>query len=128
MGLIQTESPYYQPTPTVPGPFSFNSAYKDPSYPSGLTSAWAVTVSSSSDIIIFGAGLYSFFTNYNQACLATWSCQSQILNVDSASSVSLYSLSTVATTFQVSVNGQGIVNQSLNRNGFASTVTAWSRS
>ncbi|KAF5378141.1 hypothetical protein D9615_007528 [Tricholomella constricta] len=127
MGLIQTESPYYQPTPAAPGPFSIQSTWKDPSFPSGLTSSWALNVASSTDIIIFGAGLYSFFSNYAQDCLKTYNCQTQILNVDSTSSVSIFSLSTVAVTFQVSVNGQGIVNQSLNRNGFASTVTAWSR-
>ncbi|GLB43041.1 putative glycoside hydrolase family 55 protein [Lyophyllum shimeji] len=127
MGLIQTESPYYQPNPAAPSPFSVNSAWKDPSFPSGLSSAWALTVTSSTDIIVFGAGLYSFFTNYNQACLTTFNCQSQSVNVDSGSTVSIFSLSTVATTFQVSVNGQGVVNQSLNRNGFASTVTSWSR-
>lgn len=65
--------------------------------------------------------------NYNQACLTPATCQSQILNIDSGSSVSIYSLSTVATTFQLSVSGQGIINQSGNINGFAATVTAWSR-
>lgn len=47
--------------------------------------------------------------------------------MDSSSSLTVYSLSTVATTFQVSVNEAGIVNQSGNINGFAATVTAWSR-
>ncbi|KAG5649857.1 hypothetical protein H0H81_001746 [Sphagnurus paluster] len=127
MGLIQTESPYYQPAPAVPGPFSISAQWKDPSFPSGLSSSWGLNVATSTDIIVFGAGLYSFFSNYNQDCLKTFNCQSHILNVDATSSVSIFSLSTVATTFQVSVSGQGIVNQSLNRNGFASTVTSWSR-
>ncbi|KAG6906320.1 hypothetical protein DXG01_014495 [Tephrocybe rancida] len=58
MGLIQTESP----SPSVPAPFSTNSAFKDPSFPSGLTSSWALSVTTSTDILVFGAGLYSFFT------------------------------------------------------------------
>ncbi|TFK36999.1 exo-beta-1,3-glucanase [Crucibulum laeve] len=128
MGLIQTETPYYQPTPAAPAPFSINSAFKDPSFGNGFTSAWALRVTTSTDIIIFGAGLYSFFTNYSQDCLSGANCQSQSVNIDTASSVTIYSLSTVATTFQISVNQQGIVNQSGNVNGFASTVTAWSRS
>ncbi|KAF9466652.1 exo-beta-1,3-glucanase [Collybia nuda] len=127
MGLIQTESPYFQPTPVPPAPFSINAAYKDPSFPGSLTSSWGLTVTTSTDIIVFGAGLYSFFKTYTQDCLKTFDCQSQMLNVDSTSSVSIYSLSTVATTYQISVNGQGVVNQSANRNGFASTVTVWSR-
>ena len=78
-------------------------------------------------VFFLGAGLYSFFQNYNQTCLKTTSCQSQILDVDDASSVSVYSLSTVGTTYQLCVSGQGVINQSLNQNGFAQTVTTWSR-
>jgi len=128
MGLIQTESPYFQPNPVPPIPFTVNPSFKDPSFDKSITSAWGLTVQSSNDIIIFGAGLYSFFNNYNQHDLATASCQNQILNVDSTSSVSIYSLSTVGTTHQLSVKGRGIINQNRNRNGFASTVTTWSRS
>ncbi|KAG5640730.1 hypothetical protein DXG03_007417 [Asterophora parasitica] len=127
LGLIQTESPYYQPTPAAPGPVGVQAAWKDPSFPGGLTSSWGLTVTSSTDIIVFGAGLYSFFSNYSQDCLKTYNCQSQILNVDSSSSVSIFSLSTVGTTKMLSVNGQGIIDQSQNRNGFASTATVWSR-
>jgi len=80
------------------------------------------------DLVPFlGAGLYSFFQSYAQTCLDTVSCQSQIFDVDDTSSVSIYSLSTVGTTYQLSVSGRGVVNQSLNQNGFAQTVTTWSR-
>ncbi|PFH50090.1 glycoside hydrolase family 55 protein [Amanita thiersii Skay4041] len=127
MGLIQTESPYFQSNPAPPAPFTINSTFKDPSFASGITHSWALWVQGSTDIIVFGAGLYSFFNNYNQACLDTENCQSQLLNIDSTSTVTVYSLSTVATTFQLSVNQVGIVNQSGNVNGFASTMTAWSR-
>jgi hypothetical protein len=61
MGLIQTESPYYQPAPAPPAPFSINSAFKDPSM-AGVTSAWGLVVTTSTDILVFGAGLYSFFS------------------------------------------------------------------
>ncbi|KAF8078081.1 glycoside hydrolase family 55 protein [Lyophyllum atratum] len=134
MGLIQTESvtnsssrcPYWQPSPPAPHPFSIDCAYKDPNFSAIDTSAWALSIESSKDIIIFGAGLYSFFQNYSQACLNTRDCQPQIVDIDSDSIVHIYSLSTVASTFQVSVDGAGIVNQSDNINGFASTVTVWS--
>jgi hypothetical protein len=126
MGLIQTETPYFQPTPGVPSPFSTNSGLNDPSYPSGLDAAWALRIKSSSDIYVYGAGLYNFFRNYNQDCLTTYNCQTQIVDVDSNSTgVHIYSLSTVASQFQISVNEAGVVNQADNRNGFASTVTIW---
>ncbi|EIN07504.1 beta-1,3-glucanase [Punctularia strigosozonata HHB-11173 SS5] len=126
MGLIQTETPYYQPAPAPPTPFSTNSAFHDPTIPD--QAAWGLTVQNSQNILVFGAGLYSFFQNFGQACLNTFNCQSQILNVDSASTISIFSLSTVATTWQLSVNGAGVVPQSANRNGFQSTMTAWTRS
>lgn len=37
----------------------------------------------------------------------------------------IYSLSTVASTFQVSVGREGIIREKDNVNGFASTVTVW---
>ncbi|KAJ7718670.1 exo-beta-1,3-glucanase [Mycena metata] len=128
MGLIQTETPYYQPSPAPPAPFTINSAFSDPASGSGLTSAWGLVVSSSTNILVFGAGLYSWFTNYNQDCLTPQNCQSQILNIDSTSSVSIYSLQTVGVTYSLSINGAGVVNQNANPNGFAATLTAWTRS
>ncbi|KAH7869711.1 exo-beta-1,3-glucanase [Lentinula edodes] len=53
MGLIQTETPYYQPSPAVPSPFSLNSAFNDPTIFGG-SSAWALHVTSSSNILVFG--------------------------------------------------------------------------
>ncbi|KAJ6479946.1 exo-beta-1,3-glucanase [Mycena vitilis] len=128
LGLIQTETPYYQPAPVPPAPFTVNTAFKDPSDWSGITAAWGLRVTTSTDIIVFGAGLYSFFQNYAQTCLTAENCQSNIVNVDTTSSVHIYSLSTVGTTFQLSVNQAGVINQSSNPNGFAATVTSWSQS
>jgi hypothetical protein len=102
--------------------------YGDPHFPPGISMAWAVIVKSSSDILVFGtrplillsirniivcvsgAGLYSFYNNYSQACLATRNCQGHILNIiDSA--VDIFSLVTIGSQFQVSVNGRGVVDQ-----------------
>ncbi|KAF8894123.1 exo-beta-1,3-glucanase [Infundibulicybe gibba] len=127
MGLIQTESPYFQPNPVAPAPFIINSSFKDPTFSGTATSAWGLRVVTSTDIIVFGAGHYSFFTNYGQACLTGSTCQSQIVSIDSTSSVHVYSLSTVGVTFQLSVGQNGIINQSNNPDGFASTVTSWSQ-
>ncbi|KAJ7915476.1 exo-beta-1,3-glucanase [Mycena leptocephala] len=126
MGLIQTETPYYQPTPAVPSPFSVNSAYSDPSF-ANANAAWGLNVAKSSNILIFGAGLYSFFSNYVQTCLDAQNCQNQIVNIDSTSSVFIYSLATVGTTFSLSINNAGIINQASNPNGFAGTITAWTQ-
>ncbi|KAJ7246916.1 exo-beta-1,3-glucanase [Mycena haematopus] len=126
MGLIQTETPYFQPNPVAPAPFTVNTAFKDPV--SDISQAWALWVTSSEDILVFGAALYSFYSNYGQDCLTPVDCQSQLVNVDNESSVDIYSLSTIGTTSQLSINQVPIINQDQNLNGFASTVTAWSSS
>ncbi|KAF7338697.1 Glucan 1,3-beta-glucosidase [Mycena venus] len=126
MGLIQTETPYFEPFAVpLPYPFNITTKYGDPEFPPDITSAWALVVRSSTDIMIFGAGLYSFYSNYSQECLKTRNCQNQIVNVCDDSSVYIYSLATVASTFQISVNGVGVADQKDNNNGFASTVTVW---
>jgi glucan 1,3-beta-glucosidase len=65
--------------------------------------------------------------NYSQDCETPENCQNQILSVDSTSSISIYSLATAGTTWQISVNQVGLVNQNANPNGFAATVTSWTR-
>ncbi|CAK5279356.1 unnamed protein product [Mycena citricolor] len=126
MGLVQTEIPYFQPYKIpLPFPFHTSAVYGDPVFPPGINMAWAVLVTGSKNILIFGAGLYSFYSNYSQDCLQTRNCQSHILSISKDSSVYIYSMATVASTYQISVDGAGIVNQADNNNGFASTVTVW---
>ncbi|KAJ7872688.1 exo-beta-1,3-glucanase [Mycena leptocephala] len=117
MGLIQTETPYFQPNPVAPAPFTINTAFQDPTSWSGISQAWGLWVTSSEDIL-----------NYVQDCLATVSCQPQMVNVDNDSSVHIYSLSTIGTTSQLSINQVPVVNQAQNPNGFSETMTSWSSS
>src|SRR5262249_2087142 len=73
-GMIQTEQPYYQPTPPPPDP------YKDPigALPGRPTfefskempcdEGWSLRMVDSKNIKILGAGLYSWFSTYTQDC------------------------------------------------------------
>src|SRR5688500_7807397 len=69
MGMIQTESPYYQTSPPAPDPFSMAVGRfpGDPSFSKcDRTSksdckSWGLMVEESSDVLIYGAGLYSWF-------------------------------------------------------------------
>jgi len=65
--------------------------------------------------------------NYTQSCAEARNCQAQIFNIDYESDISVYSLSTVATTYQLSIGREGVVDQKDNVNGFQSTVTVWTR-
>uniref|UniRef100_A0A0W0FZR5 Rhamnogalacturonase A/B/Epimerase-like pectate lyase domain-containing protein n=1 Tax=Moniliophthora roreri TaxID=221103 RepID=A0A0W0FZR5_MONRR len=123
LGLIQTETPYFQPNPAPSAPFITNRAYNDPEWFDG--GAWALRVVKSEDIIVFGAGLYSLFNDYQQTCLDTVNCQGQIVSIDNVSDISIYSLTTLGVTYQLSVNEQPIINQASNINGFGQTVTVW---
>ncbi|KAF7368476.1 Glucan 1,3-beta-glucosidase [Mycena venus] len=52
-------TPYFQPTPKPPAPLSINPTYGDPS--SDTNDAWGLVISSSYNIFVYGARLYSFF-------------------------------------------------------------------
>ncbi|KAJ7760810.1 exo-beta-1,3-glucanase [Mycena olivaceomarginata] len=96
-GMIQTETPYYQPVPALPLPFQSNSDWDDPDW-SHSGSAWALNIATSNSIFIYGAGLYSFFDNYSQDCKTSVSCQKSLALVDTASAaVFIYSLSTIGS-------------------------------
>lgn len=70
--MLQTETPYYQPTPNAIQPFTVNSSLRDPDFTTSCqgvsgncAAAWGLRIIDSSNINIYGAGLYSFFNNYN---------------------------------------------------------------
>lgn len=82
--MIQTESPYYQPTPNPPAPFA-NVVGKfsgDPDYTcasgndfSGCDQSWSTIITGSENIFIAAAGLYSVssdsvFTETHKECAA----------------------------------------------------------
>ena len=130
MGIIQSETPYMQANPdATAGGFTPSATYFDPDFSSCTTAAckkaWGLRVFASSDILVYGAGLYSFFDNYDQTCLATESCQENMVSVECSSDVYLWALSTKASTNMVTVDGTGAVPQSANRDNFCSTVAVF---
>lgn len=76
-GMVQTESPYFQPLPEAPAPFEkavgaisgdilYNYTNKNDLKP--LRQSWAIIMRESADISIIGAGLYLWFSGNSQAC------------------------------------------------------------
>lgn len=124
MAAIQTETPYYQANPNALQPFRLNSAYFDPTFSNCRTDncrkAWGLRVVDSSGVTVMGGGLYSFFENWGQTCLATESCQENMVSIE-RSQVRLFGLSTKASTNMVTTLG-GTVPQADNRNNFCSTL------
>ncbi|CAK7236915.1 hypothetical protein SBRCBS47491_009798 [Sporothrix bragantina] len=125
MGLIQTETPYYQGNPDARTPFATQTALADPSFDSctGATCAraWGLRIVNSTDVFIYGAGLYSFFDNYDQTCLDTESCQENIVSVESSKAY-IYGLNTKASTNMALVDGVSVALDANNRNNFCATL------
>lgn len=133
MSVIQTETPYFQGNPTAPAPFHPLSALADPAFSrctkfnSGGTckKSWGLRVLNSSDVFVYGAGLYSWYDNYEQTCLGSEDCQTDIFQIDgaSASAVQVYGLNTKASSNMVTATGgKGLVNQGDNRSSYCSTL------
>ncbi|KAK6519258.1 hypothetical protein TWF281_003094 [Arthrobotrys megalospora] len=135
MGMIQTESPYYQGVPAAPTPFedSLGQFPMDPPfnqcngagdwYTCGFS--WAVRVLGSTNIYIYGAGLYSWFQQYSQVCLETESCQSRVLQISQSTGVHIFNLMTKASLTMVTRwNGHPAWAVD-NHNAYGSTIAAW---
>lgn len=64
MGMIQTESPYYQPVPRAPQPFKVGQFPADPDFTNCTSTSltcsvsWAVRIIDSSSIYLLGAGMF----------------------------------------------------------------------
>ncbi|KAN0112368.1 glycoside hydrolase family 55 protein [Hyaloscypha variabilis] len=118
MGMIQTESPYYAPLLIAPAPFtsSLGKFTSDPTFSDcnggfPCSAAWALTITNSNNIQITGAGLYSFYNNYNQACVATQNCQQRLVATTSNGAVYLFNVYTIGSIgmvhpFVETVNGK----------------------
>ena len=125
LGFIQTESPYYQPNPAAPLPFTSESAYSDPTFSAGSKqSAWGLRVVDSTSVLIYGAGHYSFFSDYDVTCSnqgAGETCQKHIVDIEN-SSLTIYGLNTVGTTEMITLNGVDEAPAASNDDGFVSTI------
>ncbi|KAJ5288874.1 Pectin lyase fold/virulence factor [Penicillium angulare] len=129
-GFIQTETPYYQPSPDAANsPYPTNSTLNDPDYStclSGNCDSLGLRVLNSEDIIIYGAGLYSFFNHYSTDC-STFptpeDCQSEIFSVEGTTSgLTVYTLSTVGTTNMIVKAGSSLAVVSDNLATYAATI------
>ena len=134
--MIQTESPYFQPTPPPPAPFAAVVGLfpSDPAYScatandfSGCDESWAVIITKSENIFIAGAGLYSWFSTYAQTCIDTQACQKALLLLNSNKpSVRIQNLITIGAKYMAVMDGSGITaasNMNVKAHPFWSQIT-----
>ncbi|KAJ4177603.1 hypothetical protein NW755_013757 [Fusarium falciforme] len=135
LGLIQTESPYYQPHPASPVPFGeqLGAFADDPIFDDcrqdsrSCRLSWAARVIDSKTIYILGTGMYSWFQEHDGKCIdnGKGDCQDKVFYTEQTSDIWVYSLVTAGAVEMISpFNGQP-VNATDNRNGFASSLLAW---
>lgn len=109
--------------------FPIDSRYSDPSFASCYQpicyKTWSLRIYNSTYVLNYGAGLYSFFNNYDQGCLVTQACQENIVSVELSEGIYLYGLSTEASTNMVTVDNTALVPQSANLDTFCETVAVF---
>ncbi|OTA98252.1 glycoside hydrolase family 55 protein [Hypoxylon sp. CI-4A] len=131
--MLQTETPYYQPTPDATTPFPVVTALQDPDFSAACdgvdgncANAWGLRVIDSSDIFIYGAGHYSFFNNYSTDCStvdAGENCQSRIVSLEgTTSNVNIYSLNTIGSLSMIDKDGTSLASWKDNVNVFPSNI------
>ncbi|KAK3291667.1 pectate lyase superfamily protein-domain-containing protein [Chaetomium fimeti] len=134
MGLVQTEAPYFQPSPRAPAPFERGLVFKDDPTFSDCSAdsqtcamAWALRIVDSSAVHVISGGLYTWFRGYSHDCVESGAhdCQLGTFYVEQSYDVWVYNLVTIGSVQMVTpLNGEPILAAN-NRNGYASSIVAW---
>ncbi|KAL2846901.1 pectate lyase superfamily protein-domain-containing protein [Aspergillus pseudoustus] len=135
MGQIQTETAYYQPNPNALIPFAPEPSIHDPDFESSCASStgncavgWGLRVVDSQDLHVYGAGLYSFFDNYDATCSAYGgngggqNCQNSIFSIEGDSSITVYNLNTLGSKSMVDKDGESLASFSDNIGVFTNNI------
>ncbi|KAL5114437.1 exo-1,3-beta-glucanase [Pleosporales sp. CAS-2024a] len=134
-GFIQTETPYYMPSPDARSqPYGRSDTYSDPDYATacaavtGPCDAYGLRILDSQNVMIYGGGLYSFFQHYDVSCSAPDAprgarlCQTRIFSVEGQSSVQWYALNQVGAQEMLTVNGRDLAGWEDNLSVYSNTI------
>ncbi|EGX93627.1 LysM domain protein [Cordyceps militaris CM01] len=138
MSMIQTESPYYLPDPRAPEPFKQVARFGgDPDFSDCASSgphcaaAWGLYILGSTNIHVYGAGLYNWFQRYTQPCVDSQNCQQRVVNVRNSGQVWLYNIYTIGTVEMINHETDKPIlakpNTNTNIHPFTSVINAWLR-
>jgi len=124
------------PVPTALVPFDPIPALNDPDYRSACAgvagncaASWGLRVINSRNILVYGAGIYSFFSDYSTTCstfTAGQSCQARIVSIEGwADNVNIYNLNTIGSQSMLNRDGAMVAYYNDNVNVFPSTVAVY---
>ncbi|KAK4565490.1 hypothetical protein LTR86_004107 [Recurvomyces mirabilis] len=126
MGVIQSETMYAQDNPNALDPWTPDSRYTDPTFEECFIATCYKTIGlnffNSTYIFVYGAGLYSFFNNYDQGCLLTENCQQYMVSMQQSEGIYIYALNTKAAANMVEIDQVAVVPQAANPSTFCQTV------
>lgn len=127
--MLKSRHSYMQDNPNALAAYTPNSVYSDPTfeecYQATCYKTFGLRLFNSTYIFVYGAGLYSFFNNYDQGCLITESCQILTVSLEQSEGIYMYALNTKAALNMVEVDQVAIVPQAANTNGFCQTVAVF---
>lgn len=83
---------------------------------------YGVVIKNSTYIFNYGAGLYSFFNNYDSGCIITQNCQQFMVTIDKSEAIYIFGLSTIAAQTLIEVDGVSLVPEGANVNTFCRTL------
>jgi hypothetical protein len=133
ISTLQSETPYFQPLLDTAQPYRAGSFPGDPSFDDCAAGdkrchmAWGARIIDSKTIYMLSAGIYSWFSNYDQTCTSTNDCQQKAVWVEQSSDIWLYNLCTAAVVELISPFNQQPTLAANNRMGRLSSVVAWFR-
>lgn len=117
---------YMQNNPNALASFQPREDYYDPQFANCFLPTCAKTyglvIKNSTYIYNYGAGLYSFFNNYDVGCIVTGNCQQFMVSIEQSQAIYLFGLNTIAVENMVEVDGVSLVPGRANLNNFCQTV------
>lgn len=141
LAMIQTESPYFQgrrftrasasvtahaqyPDVDVAQCYANDTGIPYEADPAMDDRAVGLHIRACHDVIVLGAGLYSFFDSYEQGALAEHACQRRLCVVEEdCERVYVLHMATVGVLCLLSVQGRDCVAEAPFREGFCSTLS-----
>lgn len=118
-----------QANPNAIVPFPPEEAYSDPTFASCFKTrcfkTWGLRIFQSSYIYLYGAGMYSFFENYDAGCLVTTNCQQTMVSIEKSEAIYLFVVNTVGAETMVQVDDVPLALSMPNVNLFADTVAVF---
>ncbi|KAK8023663.1 Pectin lyase fold/virulence factor [Apiospora rasikravindrae] len=133
LGHIQTESPYMQPHPVSPSPMekAIGAFPGDPDWSECTKEtcemAWGLRILDSEGVMLHSVGLYSWFNDYDQACLASEDCQQKVMEVRGSRNVSLFNIfSKAVEEIGTATSGNSSIQLADdNQQGYTSEISCW---